>query len=77
MSGLEKSDLKIFLLVEKWQVWNTVETLVETEYGGKHHMLVFFQVAASGKETASGKEPICQCRRCKKHRFDPWVGKIP
>ena len=23
---------------------------------------------------ASGKEPACQCRR---HRFDPWVGKIP
>ena len=22
----------------------------------------------------SGKEFICQCRR---HRFDPWVGKIP
>ena len=22
---------------------------------------------------ASGKEPACQCRR---HRFDPWVGKI-
>ena len=22
----------------------------------------------------SGKEPICQCRRC---GFDPWVGKIP
>ena len=22
----------------------------------------------------SGKEPACQCRR---HRFDPWVGKIP
>jgi len=26
---------------------------------------------------ASGKEPACQCRRCKKHGFDPWVGKIP
>ena len=26
---------------------------------------------------ASGKESTCQCRRCKKHRFDPWVGKIP
>ena len=25
----------------------------------------------------SGKEPACQCRRCKRHRFDPWVGKIP
>ena len=26
---------------------------------------------------ASGKESTCQCRRCKRHRFDPWVGKIP
>ena len=25
---------------------------------------------------ASGKEPICQCRRRKGHGFDPWVGKI-
>ena len=27
--------------------------------------------------SASGKEPACQCRRCKKRGFDPWVGKIP
>ena len=26
---------------------------------------------------ASGKEPPCQCRRCKRHRFEPWVAKIP
>ena len=26
---------------------------------------------------ASGKEPACQCRRCKRGRFSPWVGKIP
>ena len=25
----------------------------------------------------SGKEPACQCRRYKRHRFDLWVGKIP
>ena len=25
----------------------------------------------------SGKEFICQCRRQKRSRFDPWVGKIP
>ena len=25
----------------------------------------------------SGKEPSCQCRRCKRCGFDPWVGKIP
>ena len=24
-----------------------------------------------------GKESACQCTRHKKHRFDPWVGKIP
>ena len=25
---------------------------------------------------ASGKESACQCRRCKRWGFDPWVGKI-
>ena len=25
----------------------------------------------------SGKESACQCRGCKRHRFDPWAGKIP
>ena len=25
----------------------------------------------------NGKEPACQCRRCQRHRFDPWIGKIP
>ena len=24
-----------------------------------------------------GKESACQCRRRKRHGFDPWVGKIP
>ena len=26
---------------------------------------------------ASDKEPACHCSRCKRHGFDPWVGKIP
>ena len=26
---------------------------------------------------ASGKEPACQSRRCKRRGFHPWVGKIP
>ena len=26
---------------------------------------------------ASGKEPTCQCRRHKRHKFDPWIGEIP
>ena len=24
----------------------------------------------------SGKEPTCQCRRCKREKFDPWVRMI-
>ena len=27
--------------------------------------------------STSGEEPTCQCRRCKSHRFHPWLGKIP
>ena len=26
---------------------------------------------------AGGKEPTCQCRRRERHRFNPWIGKIP
>ena len=26
---------------------------------------------------ASSKESPCQCRRCKRCGFDPWIGKIP
>ena len=26
---------------------------------------------------ARGKEPTCQCRRQKRQKFKPWVGKIP
>ena len=26
---------------------------------------------------ASGKEPACQCKRCKRLRFDLWVRKVP
>ena len=25
---------------------------------------------------ASDKESTCQCRKCRRHRFNPWVGKI-
>ena len=28
-------------------------------------------------QVALVKEPACHCKRCKRHEFDPWVGKIP
>ena len=30
-----------------------------------------------GKARGISKEPTCQCRRCKRRGFNPWVGKIP
>ena len=43
-----------------------------------------FQVHMNGKYSilgflggASDKELACQCRRCKRRGFDPWVRKIP
>ena len=24
----------------------------------------------------TGKEPACQCRKHKRHKFDPWLGKV-
>ena len=29
------------------------------------------------QHSISVKEPACQCRRCKRCGFNPWVGKIP
>ena len=26
---------------------------------------------------ARGKEPACQCKKCKRHVFHPWAEKIP
>ena len=34
-------------------------------------------VCSSFPGGVSGKEPTCQCRRCKKCRFNTWVGKVP
>ena len=35
------------------------------------------KVAWTFPDGASGKEPTYQCRRHKRQRFSPWVGKIP
>ena len=39
------------------------------------YVLRWYMVGVPGG--ASDTEPACQCRRHKRHRFDPWVRKIP
>ena len=33
--------------------------------------------AVNSTAGASGKETDCRCRRCKRRRFSPWVGRMP
>ena len=47
------------------------ETVNSTENGMKMYLPLGFPAGACGKE------PARQCRRCKRHGLDPWVGKIP
>ena len=42
------------------------------------HTFVYLDVYTQGFPGGpSGKEPACRCRRRKRRRFNPWVGKIP
>ena len=40
-------------------------------------LFCFIQHISGFPGGASGKEPTCQCRKFKRCRFHPWVGKIP
>ena len=48
---------------------------VPMKYTHLYRTCCFIQYHCQGG--ASGKGPTCQCRRCKRCRFYPWVGKIP
>ena len=43
--------------------------------GLPHCRQILYQLSYQG--SPSGKEPACQCRKHKRCRFSPWVGKIP
>ena len=50
------------------QICNTVLLTIVT---------MFYIIFLAFPGGASGKQPVCQCRRHKRHSFDPWVRKIP
>ena len=55
---------------------------VSTTLAASHRIFLFlFLEAMFGSKMGflawlSSKESACQCRRCRKHGFSPWVGKI-
>ena len=47
------------------------------EYKNENVLYIYIYIYIGFTGGTSGKEPTCQCRRHKKHGFDPWVGNIP
>ena len=44
---------------------------------GAGDILVGMEMSQGFPGNTTGKEPICQCRGCKKLKFHPWVRKVP
>ena len=40
-------------------------------------LILYLRTDLGFPDAASGKEGTCQCRRCKRRGFDPWIRKIP
>ena len=71
--------LETCMRVKKQQLEPVVEQWTGLKLGKEYNKAVCCQPAyltyiQGLSRRPSGKESLCQCRR---HRFDPWVGKIP
>ena len=58
-----------------WLCWGSEETRKNPKHRKCYCYTIKGTLGFSGG--ASGKEPICQCRRHERCRFSPWVGKFP
>ena len=59
----------LFLLEHNW--------FTRLCYFQLHSEVIQFYIYGRLPRWLSGKESTCQCRRCKRCGFDPWVGKVP
>ena len=64
-----------FIIVHKGSNFST--SLLILCYFDSSHCYISLMTSGSEPRWHSGKESACQCRRLKRHRFNPWVGKIP
>ena len=62
------------------------DTVYRPNHHHHHHRDLVIQMHSEARSTAvnqglprwlSGKESACQCKKLKRCRLDPWVGKIP
>ena len=70
---MQVKNQKLELNMEQWPGSKLGKDYVKAVYCHPAY-LTYMQSTSGG---TSSKEPACQCRRCKKSGFNPWVGKIP
>ena len=58
-------------------LWSTGACRIIHGNGSMNYLAIKCRIWPGFPGGASGKESACQCRRCKGHRFDPWVRKVP
>ena len=61
-SGIQQSDSVIYI-----NIYIYIYTHI-------HSFLYIYKGFPGG---ASGKELACQCRRCERHEFNPWLRRVP
>ena len=86
LQGIIQQSIKTILLNESEWFASIVRNRKHSQEAFMVHVLVFILTwiipsLISGNivlcRCLSDKESACQCRRHRRHRFDPWVGKIP
>ena len=67
------SSQNTYIFFKQWLRLAAQEVMCVCVYTHTHtHTHVYYNFL----DGASCKEPACQCRRCNRHGFDSWVGKI-
>ena len=73
-------EIIISTVLPAFQFWRPRETL-DTDVLHKLWIHRKYQLLGlprwHSREKKRKQKPTCQCRRCKRCRFNPWVGKIP
>ena len=65
------------LQIPSLSVWLGFSTLESVFYlKVLYFNFILIQLSMGFPGGVSSKEPACQCRRHKRHGFNPWVGKI-
>ena len=84
LTGIGRQTEMVSLILQRW--WWHCEDCVRdravfnkgnTQCARQHYIACVYMYLWGFPGGANGKEPACQCRRHRRCRFDPWVGKIP